>query len=333
MHKVSASPTILVSLLPRGEPFGASALVALDRESQEPLAVHEFGADEYLEDPELGEPGQIRHCRGVAQAGDRLFVALFNCVREYRVKDIRQLLLEPGRLFTHPRAVDLHGICIQGGTLSAASTGSDSVISWDLDSGEIAVTALFNGGGEDVRFPDRLAREAGKSDWRQSLDAAQHVNGVSIAGGGTAVVCSLTKVLELGPDGAHPILADDEAQMHDGCLADNDELLLTDAANGLLVSLNLRTRECRSMTIAAPDEWFVRGIGLVDGRAYVLSSEVMGSRQRDAERDADLPAVMGSSFMISIVDLAAWAPISDRVLRLSEIARGSVAYSLLGWKS
>jgi hypothetical protein len=118
--------------------------------------------------------------------------------------------------------------------------------------------------------------------------------------------------------------------MHDGCLALGAELLLTDAARGILFSLDMESGSCRCLSIADPDEWFVRGIGVVDGHAYVLSSESMPSRQRSPQRDADSPPLRGGSFMISKVDLAAWGQVGERILRLSEIARGSVAYGLVG---
>lgn len=329
----SLPDVVLVSMLPRGEPFGASALVALDRETQKPLAVREFQETEYLEDPELGAPGQIRHGRGIVQLGDKLFVALFNCVREYAVEDVRELSLRPGRVFTDPRAVDLHGICVYGKTLSAASTGTDSVISWDIESGEATVTPLLATKEGDVRFPDRLARQAGKSDWREVLEDEQHVNGVSIRPDGTAVVCSLTRVLELRPEGIRTIHQETGARMHDGCLGSNGDLLLTDAARGTLVSLSIDDGIYRCLPIANPEEWFVRGIGIVGENAYVLSSEKMPSRQRNPERDADAAAAMGSSFMVTVIDLRTWTPVNEGVVRLSEVARGSVAYSLLGWKS
>lgn len=320
-------------MLPRGEPFGASALVALDRETQKPLAVREFPNEEYLEDPELGAPGQIRHGRGIAQAGDRLYVALFNCIREYKVEDVRELRMRPERLLTDRRAVDLHGICVHNGTLSAASTGSDSVISWDLESGETTVIPFEETRTEDVRFPDRLARAAGKHNWRQALETEQHINGVSVRPDGTAVVCSLTRVFEVGPQGMHTIHEAIEGCMHDGCLSSSDSLLLTDAACGTLVALDLSNGRSRCMPIANPMEWFVRGIGIVGEKAYVLSSEVMPSRQLDSIRNANAPAAMGGSFMISVADLRAWVPISERIVRVSEVARGSVAYGLLSWKS
>jgi hypothetical protein len=326
---------IVVSVLPRGEPYGGSSLVALDRETLDPLEVREFPADEYLEDPELGAPGRIRHARGLATVGDKLYVALFNVVREYTVEDSRTLALRPGRLFTHPRACDLHGICVHEDTLVAASTGTDSVISWDLASATATVTQLGTPGEEDVRFPDRLAREAAKEDWREALDVRRHLNGVSIRGNGAPVVCSLGEVFEISGEGQQSLYRREAARMHDGYLSDREQLLLTDAAVGGLISHDLIADEHRSFAVAKTDEWFVRGVGVVDdGTAYVLSSERMRSRQRSPVLDPDSPPeARGAQFMVSTVDFTCGGHRDDKVVRVPDAPRGSVVYGIVELKS
>jgi hypothetical protein len=327
------SSVLLTSVLPRGEPTGASALVAIDQETLDPIAVREFPPEEYLEDPELGAPGAIRHARGIVCDGDRLYATLFNGVREYTVEDARELCLRPGRFFTHPRACDLHGICVRGNVLAAASTGSDSVIIWELDSGAAKVLSLGSDSDLDVRFPDRLAREAGHSDWRDVLDVQRHVNGVSILSDGAVVVCSLTEVVEIGSGGCRQLHELSDGRMHDGCLAKEAELLLTDASRGVFLSLDMRTGFCRCIPIRDPKECFVRGIGVAGGFAYVLVSESMPSRQRDPHRDVYSEPARGGNFTISKVDLAGGQQVDERFLHLSEIARGSVAYGLVGLNS
>lgn len=320
---------ILVTTLPRGEPGGASTLVAIERETLQPLAVREFPSEEYLEDPEAKAPGRLRHARGIAIREGKLFVALFNAVREYEILNPRTLDLRAGRIFTDPQACDLHGICVEGETLAAASTGTDSLICWDLRSGEASVTSLGPATAEDVRFPERLALAADKEDWRDVLTVAQHVNGVSIRPDGPPILCSLDEVLEIPPEGPRPVHRGNESRMHDGCLSPAGNLLLTDAAQGILISVDPSGRKAPNcFSIADPKEWFVRGIGLVDGTAYVLSSESMRSRQRDPKLDPDAPVELGGSFMISTVDLATGAQVEEKVLRLSEVPRGTVAYGL-----
>jgi hypothetical protein len=319
---------ILITTLPRGEPAGASHLIALDRETLQLLEVREFPAKEYLEDAAVRAPGRIRHARGIAIKDGKLYVALFNIVREYEIVDLRRLELLPGRYFTSPLACDLHGICVRGDTLAAASTGTDSLICWDLRSEEAVVTPIGDVVSADVRFPERLALAAGKQDWREVLRVSRHVNGVSIRADGTPVVCSLTQVLEIPPEGPAAVHEKSGGRMHDGCLSPSGELLLTDAAGGLLIALDLDSRDCRCFTISDPADWFVRGIGVADGIAYVLGSEPMPSRQRDPHLDPAASVERGSSVMISTVDLATGYQMEEEVLRLSQLARGSVAYGL-----
>lgn len=327
------SGVLIISTLPRGAPSGASALVAVDRQELKPIAVREIREEEYLEDPVLGAPGRIRHCRGVAQSGDRLYVALFNCIREYTVESARELVLRPGRVFTHPRAADLHGICIHGRMLSAASTGSNCVITWNLDSGKACLVSLGQHGDDDVRFPDRLAREVGADDWRDVLDHDLHLNGVSALPDGRVVVCSLTTVWQLGPSGPQPIIEEPTARMHDGCLGGAEKLLLTDASCGIVLSVDLTGNTFARIPVVNPDKWFVRGIGFVDDTAYVLASESMLSRQRSPRREVELEPEMGGAFLLFDIEPALGALRDERLVPLPTIASKSVAYGLLAWKS
>ena len=328
----------MVSVLPRGESFGDAALVALDIDSLDLLAMREFPTEEYLCDPSCADPGPIRHCRGIAQSGQTLLAALFNGVREYDVEAIRELRLRPRRLLSDPRAVDLHGIEARAGVLSAASTGSDAVLHWDLASGQASVVALgengANGDGDgDLRFPDKLARERGYDDWRAVLDAALHVNGVSRDSDGSLIVSSLTCVVRVAAGAPRPIVEDPRARMHDGSPVTGGELLLTDAARGTLVSLDLETGARRFLAVADPADWFVRGLCVVDTTAYVLRSKVVASRQRDPRGRHQLRVAPtdGASFGISVVDLSCLALVEERAVDLPRLAPGTVAYGLLAW--
>lgn len=325
---------ILVSVLPRGEPFGSSALLSLDPETLQILSIREFPSGEYLVDPDGNGSGPIQHCRGLACSGPRLFAALFNGVREYEIEDARNLRLRPGRLLTHPRGSDLHGLDVSGTTLAAASTGTDSVVFWDLRSGEANVIPLGETGVADLRFPAKLALESGESDWRRVLEAQLHANGVALRPDGSVVICTLTGVAELTRSGPRPIYEDDEAKLHDCCAENGDELLLTDAARGLLISLDVSSGQRRCCEIVTdPREWFVRGVGVLDDRIYVLSSEVMSSRQRSPLAATSCEAsARGSSFLISIVD-PDLGPVKEETVRMPQMARGTVAYSLVGYKS
>jgi hypothetical protein len=327
----ASKPTILVSVLPRGEAAGSSALVALDGHSLEPLATREFPPEEYLRDPQSEQPGAIHHCRGIAQAGDTLLATLFNGVREYAVEDARKLVLRPRRLLTHPHAVDLHGLDVGDGLVLAASTGSESVIAWELASGRATEAAIGNLVKVDLRFPDRLAREAGYRDWRHALAVNLHLNSVCHRDDGTTIACGLTSVLELSPQGHRTLITDPQARMHDGRDGGRGDVLLTDAARGALVSLDLDSGERRFLQLAAPDEWFVRGVEVADRFAFVLRSEPLPSRQRHVHRDDPGTVAQDGRFGISVVDLDSWQPIAERTIRSVGLARGSVAYAALEW--
>lgn len=328
----SDSP-LLVSVLPRGERIGASALVTLDRHTLEPLATREFPAEEYLRDPRSGALGTIHHCRGIAQSGGRLLATLFNGVREYAVEDAERLSLRSVRLLTHPHAVDLHGIDVRDGVVSAASTGSESVIAWELSSGAAIETAVGTPARGDLRFPDRLAREADHRDWRQPLAVDMHLNSVCRLDGGSTIACGLTTVLELSSLGRRPLLEDPTARMHDGRPGRQGQLLLTDAARGALVSLDRASGKRRFLELTAPGEWFVRGLEIVDGLAFVLRSELLPSRQRHAHRSIGAPLARDGRFGISVVDLDSWQQVAEATVELAGLPRGSVAYAALAWAS
>ncbi len=207
------------------------------------------------------------------------------------------------------------------------------MVFWNLHSGKAEVAPLRETGVADLRFPAKLALESGESDWRRVLEARLHANGVALRPDGSVVVCTLTGVVELTPSGPRLIYEDDNARLHDCCAENGGELLLTDAARGLLIALDVRNGQRRCCEIADPGEWFVRGVGVLDGYIYVLSSEVMPSRQR-SPLSATLcePSARGSTFLISIVNPDTLVPIAEEPVRMPQMARGTVAYSLVGYK-
>jgi hypothetical protein len=320
--------TLLVSLLPRGESFGASGLLALDAATLRPLAYRELPAAEYLHDPLLAAP-PVEHCRGIAQAGSRIYAALFNAVREYTVADARALVLHPRRLLTDRRAVDLHGIDVAADRLLAASTGSDAVLAWQLADGqpaEPAPTPL----DDDQRFPHVRAQREGHADWRACVRGRLHLNDVAATEDGL-VVCSLTRVWQTA-EGSWRLLAEDGgARFHDGRTAPDGTLLLTDAGHGTLIAL-APDRARRTLKLSNSARWFVRGLTIEGDHAIVLRSAVLTTRQRDPSRRERVVRRRGATIGLTVVDLERWRIVEQRDLSLPDVAAGVVAYKLLRWQ-
>jgi hypothetical protein len=160
-----------------------------------------------------------------------------------------------------------------------------------------------------------------------------HLNSVCHREGGTTIACGLTTVLELSSKGRRTLVEDPGARMHDGHDGGHGEVLLTDAARGALVSLDLASGRRRFLRLAAPTEWFVRGVEVIDRFAFVLRSEILPSRQRRADRDGGAAVARDGRFGISVVDLDSWRPVAERTVCSAGLARGSVAYAVLAWAS
>lgn len=325
--------TLIVSMLPRGEPGGGSALVALDADLLEPVSTRPFAAAEYLRDPKDPSSPSIEHCRGMAQADGNLYVALFNGVRVYRVLDGRRLFLESLGLLTHPRAVDLHGIDARDGVLYAASTGSDAVISWSLASREAEVVAFGSGDDRDVRFPHRLASCLDKKDWRDVLAAELHLNDVARGDSGEMVVCSLKRAFAVADGRVRTLLEDRGALFHDGRFISDGRLLFTDAARGELILVDPAGGRPSRIVIADCDAWFVRGICLLDDHVVILRSELVATRQRDPVRhkvERGSPS-SGGRFGVTVVDIVSGRRSLEKIVEPAGLGLGSVAYAILDW--
>ena len=146
MRSHMPADVLLVSVLPRLSRTGASALVALNANSLELIRVRCFPAREYLS---RSGSMPMEHCRGIAQWDNALWVSMFNAVRRYEVADPETLKLRPGDVFSHPRAVDLHGICVDEDRLLVASTGADTIIEWRRASSEPNATPLSGTNSRD----------------------------------------------------------------------------------------------------------------------------------------------------------------------------------------
>ncbi|HET6448015.1 MAG TPA: hypothetical protein VFG31_02810 [Conexibacter sp.] len=328
----ASSTTLVVSLLPRGEAYGASALVALDATTLAPLAYRELPAAEYLADPVDGCAPPVEHCRGIAQSGRTLYAALFNGVREYAVDDIRTLTLRPGRMLTDRRAVDLHGMDVRGDRLVAASTGSDTVIEWQRRSGTVSALTptTASKADDDLRFPHLDAQRDGHADWRRCVRGRRHLNDVLLTDGGL-VVCSLTSVWRTTGNAWELLARDRAARFHDGRPAPDGSLLLTDAARGALVALRPDERP-QALALADPARWFVRGLTVEGRHAIVLRSAVVPTRQRDPRRIEHVVRERGATIGLTVVDLEHWSVVDDRTVTLPQAAAGVVAYKVLAWE-
>lgn len=326
--------TVVVSVLPRGQAYGMPALVALDDDSLEVTAYREFPKGEFLRSESTGRSSEIYHCRGLAIADDHLFAALFNAVAEYYVDDFSRLDLRFVRLWTAPAAQDLHGISLSRRRLLAASTGTDTVLMWDLDRGE-SRSIRVNGrpaGSADVRFPDQTRRpDQPTRVWRSPELNRLHLNDVTLLDDGRLVMSSLSRLWVSASLDAKPtaVVDDEQARMHDGRPLSPTSVLLTDAGRGDLVVLDVDSGELRRFRIADPEQWFVRGVHVAGPYAYVLSSAVTKSQQsRLPVRPSDRPR-FGARFRVSIVQVADASVLLTREIALAGAPAGSVVYTIV----
>jgi hypothetical protein len=279
---------------------------------------------EYLSAPD-DQSFAVEHCRGLALRGSDLYVALFNSVREYRVDDARALALKPGRVFTHRKAADIHGITVAGGTLYAASTATDSVVAWSLKSGRSRVIDLGNPEPRDLRFPMKLARAARHADWRGIVNAGLHLNQVCVHVSG-AYATGLHRLVRIGDYGLETIVYDAQALFHDAEPDPDGLLALTDAARGQLVRIDPGTGRAIRLPVADANQHFVRGLCVRGDYAVVLRSERVVSRQRSPWRMSGA-GPKGAAFGVSIIHLRSGAVELDRVVSMPDLAAGSVAYT------
>jgi hypothetical protein len=326
----SLGDALLISVLPRLRPTGASALVALDPVSLELLAVRRFPPSEYLADPGSPKATPVEHCRGMAVWRGGLLVAMFNSVRNYRILDARKLVLAPGARFNHPGAVDLHGISVDGETLLAASTGADAVIAWPLGGGETHKIEISPQDTGDLRFPARRALETGYGDWRSVLPARFHINDVARLDDGSVVVCSLQRILRVQCGQLSTIHEDDQALLHDGRVLPDGRMLFSDAARGELLILDIDGTDVERVPVASPRTWFARGVTIHDGYALVLHSKKGRTHQRRPQRRRRSSAMRRPGcFGVSVVDMERRDIVRHRTIETDEVGDGAVAYSVL----
>lgn len=325
MSGVDGSSTLVVSVLPRGSSVGGSALVALDARSLQPLSVRPIAPAEYLEVPD-DESFAVEHCRGLAVCGRDLRVALFNSVRSYRIDDPRKLELTPGLRLTHRQAADIHGIAIAGGRLYAASTATDSVVSWPLGSGRTRVVELGDPEVRDLRFPMKAARVAGHGDWRHVMRAQLHLNDVCVHEG-AIYACGLHRVIRVDIGGRpRTILKDAAALFHDGHPDPDGLLVFTDAARGQLLRVDPETGHAIRIPVVDSNRRFLRGVCILGNHVAVLHSDHVASHQRHPWRASPTES-HGAEFGVSVLDLRSGAVELDRAINVSELASGSVAYA------
>jgi len=326
---VSRLEALVATIFPRGEPVGESALVALAPDSFEVLSYRELPSGDFLRNPADGAPGAVRHARGLAREGDRLFVTLFNSVGEYQVLDAAGLDLSLGRRLTSPAAADLHGLSLRGGELAVASTGGGCILIWDIESGECRGLRLGAALPEaDIRFPCQGPGSSGDL-WRDALPGQNHVNDVALAEGGF-VFSGLTGI-GAHLNGEERILAsDDRALFHDARLLEDGRVLATDGARGELVLIDRDSRSQERVAVTEPDSWFLRGVEVVDDHAYLLRSEVVENRQLWIGREEPVRR-WGATLGVSVLELRSRRLVSEATVVLPDAPAGSVAYQALAW--
>jgi hypothetical protein len=322
---------LLITVLPRLESTGASSLVAIDPETLSVLAVRQFPAKEYLFHSSLLPTDPIEHCRGIAQSGNSLYVAMFNAVRRYDVLDPRRLSLVPGELLTHEQAADLHGICFSGEKVIAASTGADTLLSWAVNGGEVT-TPLARLSLQDLRFRAPVARRNGCQDWRRVLATNIHLNDVCPVGEDALAVCSLTQIWLVNGGKTRMLFADRDALLHDGLLLDDGRLLFSDASRGDLLVVDRVRGAVGRIPVEAPEAWFVRGVTVVDGIAYVLCSELGPSRQRGlGSRRRPTHVARSGRFALRVLDLESERILAQATISMPDLPAGVVAYAVKPW--
>lgn len=329
---MSSAQVLLASVFPRGEPYGEPGLVALDRATLRVLSYREFTSRDFLPDPRDGGPTPVRHARGLAVRSDRLFVSLFNSIGEYRILDPGALRLRLQRRLTSPAAADLHGICLAPRGIAAASTGGACLLAWDLASEaccRIALDGVAPPAGGDLRFPEPRGGGCTDASWRRPLPPERHLNDVCLTGAGDLVACSLARIAVLSPGTPPIVLADDRAaRFHDARPLGDGRILATDGARGELLVLAPGAGSPARIPVADPRAWFVRGVEVVDGRAYVLCSQVVDNRQLSISGRGTAVRRRGAVFGVSIVDLAGGRAVSNSVVSLPGAPAGSVVYQL-----
>lgn len=316
---------LFVSVLPRGSQGGASYLVELDQRNLGLRRVHQIPEHDYWRgEREQNQP--VQHCRGLVRSGESLYVALFNCVCEYMLTPSGDL--RPIRQFTDRRAVDIHGIDLAGDALFAVATGTDAVVKWDLATGQSEV-AMQNGREQsgDFRFPGIAAERANATDWREILDASDHLNDMCLLDDGSMIVCSLRGVFHATDGKAVNVFHDEQALLHDGRLLIDGRVAFTDAARGTVRLMTLSGSQTECFEIADPGEWFVRGLRTRGGVLFVLRSIRVDSVQRIPTEDGPCPP-LGARFGVSKLSLESGEILSDAVVDLPDVSGGSVAYAV-----
>jgi hypothetical protein len=321
-----SSPTLMVSLLPRGSASGQSYLAAVDLARGTLTAERPIPVGDYLADAEApGHP--VQHARGLALAGTHVWVGLFNAVRKYMVEDAATLRLTPGPLLTSPAAVDIHGLVAVGeGTLLAVSTGADAIIAWDLRAGAQQTIVLGSLTEADLRFPRHMASTRGMTDWRHVLPGVRHLNDVGMHGG-KLIVCSLKRLLVGFRGRWRSLMGDDGAILHGAHPAEDGRILVTDAARGELLAVDPEAGRAHRVQVTDPGAWFLRGLTTHGDHLFLLRSERVASLQRGVGLSSGPPPARGARFGISVVSCASLTVEEEYELEVTTAPKGAVAYA------
>lgn len=90
---------------------------------------------------DLNSRGGMRGARGVAVAGDEIFVANYDSIIRYDREWIRKGLI------SHPHCADIHDIASRYGHLWVASTLNDLIFQFDCDGNVVEIIDLWANGG------------------------------------------------------------------------------------------------------------------------------------------------------------------------------------------
>jgi hypothetical protein len=329
----SSSRQFAVTVFPRGAAGTRSGLVHLELPGRRVLSAHVGGDQDALVDPATGRPGLLRHMRGLTTYRDRLLVGAFNCVNSYtRASDGDEFRLEWKRRYTHPGLCDVHGIRVCDDRLYAASTGSDSVVRWDLD--DASDVAIFPLGDDEaanrrLNFPERLVTGDESLNWRTAVCNRLHVNDVNVRG--TSLLVTSLHAVTLRPfDGtqATELYRDPDGILHDASLLD-DSVLLTNARTGELLRLDLHSGQAVRSRIVDPSECFLRGLAVDGPSVWLLGSERVSNRQLSTRTlTEEATNVGGCSFRLFCFDLDRDRVCGSWTFATEMFPQGSVVYAI-----
>ena len=181
-------PKVLVTEVVRsteqGDSHGGAHLVDLQ------TGEHERVLDWNTMDIDWQGRGADRGLRGIAYHGDSVFIAASDAVHVFDTS------FRPLGSFGHPMLAHCHEICIDGPTLYLTSTGYDSVLEMDVESGRFTRGLWFQA---SERTPIRVSPfdpdgAAGGGPGPSRVDVL-HLNMVSRWGGATLASCLRYKAI------------------------------------------------------------------------------------------------------------------------------------------